>query len=196
MCIRDRYYITNNTLIGDDVVRDGIYYKTSGSFDGYSGELDASIWFDVWDNYNEIFSEHFNNMDNWTVGSDASATWTIDNARYYSWLNSAKCTPYSTYENDANTWIYRYIDLSGVSTPVLHFFIWQDTEENYDYVRVLVWYDSAWHEVWSRSGTYAYWDEVSVILPSQSSYVAFQFYSDSSVNAEGAYIDDAILTSI
>lgn len=191
-----KYYIKNNTLAGDQVVKNGIYYKTSGEFDGNNGDLDASVWFEIWDSYNEVFSDGFDDLGQWYVGSDGSDSWAITNLRYHSYLNSAKCTPDSNYDNNMNTWMYRYTDLSPYSNAVLHFFIWQDSEEGYDYARVLAWYDSSWHELWSRSGTYDAWDEISIDVPVQTSYIGFQFYSDSSVNYEGVYIDDVVLTGI
>lgn len=47
------YNIKTNSLSGDTTSLEGGYYKTSGDYDGsiYTDENDASLWFDIWDNY-------------------------------------------------------------------------------------------------------------------------------------------------
>lgn len=46
------YNLNNNTLTGCTVYTDGDWYKTSGDYDGNTGdENDASVWFKITDNY-------------------------------------------------------------------------------------------------------------------------------------------------
>jgi PKD repeat protein len=47
------YDLKTNNLLGDDVVVESGYLKTSGDYDGSitTDENDAELWFNVWDNY-------------------------------------------------------------------------------------------------------------------------------------------------
>jgi len=48
-----RYDLKTNVLTGDVTAKEGGYLKTSGDYDGSieTDQNDASIWFDIWDNY-------------------------------------------------------------------------------------------------------------------------------------------------
>jgi hypothetical protein len=47
------YDLRTNSLSGDETIIETGYYKTSGDYDDSIevDENDASLWFDVWDNY-------------------------------------------------------------------------------------------------------------------------------------------------
>ncbi|RLI42490.1 hypothetical protein DRO59_04030, partial [Candidatus Bathyarchaeota archaeon] len=51
---RGTYDLRTNDLSGDEVIIEAGYYKTSGDYDDSIevDENDASLWFDIWDNYN------------------------------------------------------------------------------------------------------------------------------------------------
>lgn len=46
------YNLKTGLLTGDTTQIEGGWYKTSGAFDAGTGTNDATVWFNVWDNYN------------------------------------------------------------------------------------------------------------------------------------------------
>jgi hypothetical protein len=90
----------------------------------------------------------------------------------------------------------RPINLSGYATAILN--LWHtipSIESGYDFCRVYV--DNA--PVWSSDSTTPGWTEVSISLTPFVGGVhllRFEFFSDASVQAEGWYLDDILITGM
>lgn len=144
-----------------------------------------------------IFSDNMTNFPSgWTLyGTPTNQYWTKTSTRYYSSSYSAKCTPNSTYSNNVIVSMERSINLSGYISATLSFSLWQYTESYYDFIYVDYYSNYTWTTVWSSSGSYQYWRQVSVNIPTNATKIRFRFYSDGSITYEGVYIDDVVLTA-
>jgi hypothetical protein len=98
------------------------------------------------------------------------------------------------YQNSMSAYMKRNIDLTGSSSATLSF--WYkipSIEANWDYCRVFI----GSTKVWERSASQGSWTQVTINLNSYAGSIRelkFQFDSDSSVTAEGWYIDDILVT--
>ncbi|MEW6070112.1 MAG: hypothetical protein AB1485_05795, partial [Candidatus Thermoplasmatota archaeon] len=135
-------------------------------------------------------------IDNVVLTGTVGEQWSISSARYYIGSYSAKCTPLSNYGNNVDTAMTMSVSLGSYSSAKLSFYIWQDTETNYDYIQVQYYSSGSWSTAWSRSGHYNSWEQKSVTIPNTATKIRFRFYSDSSVTYEGVYIDYVILEGI
>ncbi len=103
------------------------------------------------------------------------------------------------YPNGADASLVSPIVVLGVN-PELSFWTWYSTESGYDYGYVEISTDggNTWQELTSINGSSGGWVEVNVPLtdynPGTVAYLRFRFHSDGSVNREGWYIDDVIVT--
>ena len=169
--------------------------------------------------------QFYNGFEGWAVGdwdeADACYHWDDDTdaaARYYlvHAMHCADCqgdcfspncanTP-QTYADNMEAYAQRRIDLSGWSTSdtiSAKFYLWYDTEQNYDWVRFLVsdrdGAAGSWRELRSWSGQHRQWELVTINLSEYAGqsdiWICFKFDSDGSVHGyEGAYVDELLIT--
>jgi subtilisin family serine protease len=100
-----------------------------------------------------------------------------------------------TYQSDMAAYMSRNIDLTGVSGATLSFwFIIPSIEDGFDGCHVLI--DGSF--VWSRSTASPLWQKAVIDLTpyvGANRTLTFQFVSDSSIEFEGWYLDDILVTS-
>jgi len=143
-----------------------------------------------------IISDNMTNFPTgWTTYSSSSShKWTKVSSLYNSASYSVKNTSYATYGNNVDEYFYRSINLSGYTSATLTFYYWMDTEANYDFFEVW-YYTGSWNRAWYKSGRYRYWQQASVSIPTNATYILFRFRSDGSVTDTGVYVDDIVLTA-
>ena len=132
------------------------------------------------------------NMSSFPSGWSVTGEWVKSSRRYHSGGYSAKTYSGSQYENNANIYIIKDIDLRNYTSATLRFWVWQSTEQNYDFFKVY-YYDGDWHVIMSQSGDHTAWEEKSLNIPVSATKIAFQLTSDYSVTREGVYIDDVVI---
>jgi len=142
-----------------------------------------------------IFSDNMTNFPTgWTL-SPSSGGWTKVSNRYYSSSYSARGDDVNPYGANQNNYMTRSVSLSSYSSATLTFYLWQYTESGYDYIRVQYYSGSTWTTAWQQAGSYQSWAQKSVSIPTSATQIRFWFYSDGSVQNEGVYLDDVVLTA-
>ena len=108
----------------------------------------------------------------------------------------------SDYPNDANSWmIYGPFSLADASNAVVDFYLWLNSESDWDYLYYLASTDGSWFYGQGLSGNSSGWIPWSFDLTDVSGlgnlcgqpqvWIAFIFQSDSTITyPEGAYVDD------
>ncbi len=149
-----------------------------------TGDLNATSGFDYWDNQ---------------LGTDG--------ARLISSPYSLYCADVSDqagqfYDDDMFAYFERAasagIDLTGYTNIQLSFWLWYDTEFDFDFVSFQYWNGLVWVEpVGGRfTGTSGGWVQQTVdFFGSGILWIRWVFVSDESVTDEGAYLDDILLTA-
>jgi hypothetical protein len=139
----------------------------------------------------------------WTLTGTTSNYWTKSSTRYNSASYSAKCTPYSTYNNNVDVQMTRTVSISSsYAYAYVAFYVWQNTEASYDWVQLQYSTNSGstWNTAWQRAGNYSSWGRiqyaVSPLIPATTNRIRFRFYSDGSTTYEGVYIDDVVLYGV
>lgn len=131
-------------------------------------------------------------MSTFPGGWDVRGEWVKSNIRYHSSGYSAKTFGSSVYSNYANIIFQKSIDLRNYTSARIKFWVWQNTERNYDFFKV-EYYDGTWHTLMNRSGEYSNWEEKVFELPVSATGIRFTFTSDYSVTYEGVYVDDIVV---
>jgi len=148
------------------------------------------------------------------VGANAQ-TWAIFTYRPFAGQWSAYCAgnaggsynyPPGPYFNNMNAWLQAGpFDLSGVTAATFAFKLWLNSELNYDGIYYLVSLDGQnYYGPDGISGNTGGWTDRSLDLTAVPTlgnvcgrsqvWIAFNFTSDSSGNAEGAYVDEVSIT--
>ncbi|HTY09273.1 MAG TPA: Ig-like domain-containing protein [Candidatus Edwardsbacteria bacterium] len=142
-----------------------------------------------------IFSDDLSSFPTgWTL-SPSSGGWTKTTSRYNSASSSARGDDANPYAASQSNTMSRAVGLSGYASATLKFYCWQYTESGYDSLVVEYYSGSSWTKAWSRSGSYQSWSQQSVPIPTTATQLRFRFKSDVSVQYEGAYVDDIVLTA-
>ena len=153
-----------------------------------------------------IFSDDFegNWSANWTAedrdpgcGSDY---WGQNGNRSHSGNFSAYCAeigdvPGQEYDNSMDARMYRNISLTGYDAAALSFYYWLKSERCVDYL-VVGYVDSGdrQYDLKAYEGDSGGWVKDTIPIPTTATRICFRFYSNTSITAEGAYIDDVVLT--
>lgn len=137
--------------------------------------------------------DDFENIDGWT----AQQPWRVTSAASHSPTRSLTDSPNGNYADDTNAATFSpYFSLATANGATLRFWHKFDVEEGYDYCQV--WISTDFGENWERvarfTGRTSGWVfstiDLTRYLDAPNVRVAFQLVSDSSVNADGWYIDD------
>ena len=164
--------------------------------EGFEGAWPASGW-SLYDYSNDGYERLWGDDNYRSFGGNWSA-WPVSGG-----ADGGDASVYLTYPNDTNSWmIYGPFDMSDASAGELQFQLWREIEADYDWLFAGV----------SGNGTnfegYFYWgnqDWTEYIIDFSDSnfgtdyvgdssvYVAFQFYSDSSVYFGGPFVDDIVV---
>ena len=115
---------------------------------------------------------------------------------------SVSCGQY--YPNNMKSWmIYGPFDLSNATDAELLFSYWNNSESDYDYFKVFASVDNSNFYGWRVSGNSNGWVSASFdltdvyvlgnLLGQSQVWIAFNFISDGSTTAEGAFVDDIVL---
>jgi hypothetical protein len=205
----------NDWTVGDSNSDNGLDYWDDTSYRAWGG--DWSGWCaDIGVQTNEVvvFNEDFEGSfpgDNWQVGDSEPESgydyWGDTSHRSYGGSWSCYCADISDvpgyeYDNMMYAYMIRAADASDWDSATLSYYTWYETEEDYDYLRVIVTGDGGahWYEIGDKlDGSSSGWDYHSVSIPAQyltSDFgIGFLFYSDYSYTYEGAYVDDVSLTA-
>jgi hypothetical protein len=140
----------------------------------------------------------------WTV--QGSPTWAITTYRAAAGTRSSYCagsaiSPPGPYAANMSAWrIAGPFDLSAVSSATLQYKVYLNTENNTDWISSMVSLDGEYFYGWGDSGNSQGWVDRSrdlTAVPTLGSvcgrsqvWIAFRFASDSSVQYEGAYVDE------
>lgn len=137
-----------------------------------------------------LFTDDFESgLGNWT----ATSPWAI---ALVSGNNVLTDSPSGNYGNNVNRSV-RFtnpINLNNIQSPVLSFRTKYDLEAGYDFVYVEGSVNNvSWTEIGSFTGTQSNWTDVNFSLQNYANsmfFLRFRLRSDTSVNADGIYIDD------
>jgi hypothetical protein len=161
----------------------------------------------------ETFEGAFPSANGWTIGdansSGTSAYWKDVDSLFGgegtyagSWKGYCAGTGYAgttanpTYQNYMSAYMSKNINLSAYSAASLTFYYKIPSIEGGSYDKLRVYIDST--IIWERSTAQTAWSQVSLSLNSYigaSRTLKFEFYSDSSGVAEGAYLDNILVTA-
>ena len=174
-----------------------------------AGDKDVPLKSTV-DVLNEDFEGAFPGV--WAVSGAGGVEWGDTNYRSHLGSWSVWCAeggpngqpPGSNYLNDMNTWmIFGPFSLSDATEGSLSFWLWNDSEVNFDWVGWGVSLDGSSFGVTMLSGATSGWERQTVdftdvsalgdVTGQSSVWVAFFFQSDSSNTKPGAYIDDVLI---
>ncbi|MCM8808284.1 MAG: PKD domain-containing protein [candidate division WOR-3 bacterium] len=144
----------------------------------------------------------------WTLYG--TPTWDDENYRAHNgnwsgWCAGSTRTPSQGYAPNMNAWmIYGPFSLADASEAYLDFYYWLDSEEDYDYFFFGASIDGYYFYGYRYSGRERYWyydwldlsnvPTLGNLCGRPQVWIAFAFYSDASVQYEGAYVDDIVLT--
>ena len=148
----------------------------------------------------------------WSAG-DSNSTSGLDywgdqssgsGARVHGGSWSAYCADNSTvsgqrYDNNmrAHMTLLSPINVSGYTSVTFSFWKWHRTYNSSDYLSFQYWNGSAWVEQQRWSGSSSVWQQLTYTLSGFTTYkFRFLFVSNGSYTAEGAYIDDILLTGV
>jgi len=132
----------------------------------------------------------------WTI--DPTYTWGITNNYSHSPENSWTDSPSGNYYNfiDANL-TSQVFDLTDYTGVTVSFWTRYDTEATYDFGYVEYWDGADWIQAASYDGLQTSWSQETVALAGLDSnsqaQLRFHFHSDSSVTADGWYVDDIVI---
>ncbi len=153
----------------------------------------------------ENFESAFPATNGWTLSTNtADYAWGSTTYKAHAGTHSAFGSQFqsintsSTYPDNLDTTMSKTVDLSAYGTASLSFWDWENTENNYDFLRVVV----NGTEVFSTSTDPAAWTQNTVNLDAYAGQsgvvVSFEFASDSSNNNApdgGVWLDDILLTA-
>lgn len=125
-------------------------------------------------------------------------------ARVHGGSWSAYCADNSSvagqrYDNNMTAYMTKTasVSLSGVTNVTFSFWFWNATFNASDYLAFQYWNGTAWVEQQRWSGASTGWTQASYTL---TGFTTFQwrwlFFSNSSSTAEGAYIDDIVISGV
>lgn len=102
------------------------------------------------------------------------------------------------YDNNmrADVTLINAISLAGYSSVQLSFWLYKQTYNSSDYVAFQYWNGSSWVEQQRWSGGATGWINPVYNVTGSSIRFRFYFYSNGSSTAEGAYVDDILLTGV
>jgi len=163
-----------------------------------------------------IFTETFEGAfpgTSWTVGdsqsSNGSDYWDDTSDKYYAGSWSGWCADIGDnsvyggtndsvqkYDNYMDAYMYRTVSLSSYNSANLTYYYWLNSESCCDSLYVTYYSGSTWYFIDEHKGGSSSWTSSSVSIPTSATKVGFQFYSDSSVVYEGAYLDNITLEAV
>ena len=136
-------------------------------------------------------------VENGNIGWTAQAPWAITNAQSHSPTRSWTDSPAGNYGNGINVSLTSpVIDLTGVTNVQLNFWHTCRTEAGWDFCRVEVSNNggATWTQVAIYDGINNAWSEVTLAVPmlnnQANARLRFRLTSDSSIVADGWYVDD------
>lgn len=153
-----------------------------GSFSGslYSrGDSNSNNGSDYWDY--KTLRPHSGSKSNYCAGIGSPTHPPYDNyMKAYFSLNSAAA-----------------VNVAGYNNVTCNFWVWYNVESGYDYLRAQYYSGSTWVDFpnSSWSGSSGGWVQKTYILTGFTTFrFRFYFTSDYSITAEGAYVDDILIT--
>lgn len=96
------------------------------------------------------------------------------------------------YENDADSYVYHYIDVSDFDSVTMSFDYWAEIEAGFDWFSPAYYVNSAWTTPYSLGSTTG-WEHFSMSIPTGATRIGFYFHSDLSVIRQGVYVDNVQL---
>ncbi len=134
-------------------------------------------------------------------------TWGTDDYRPHTGTYSAWCAKsgagldpeFHNYANDMDAWMaYGPFDLSTWHTACLRFWAWVDAQSGYDYFAYAASTDDVDYYGYTVSGGWSFWYDYELDLTEYRGdpdvWIAFIFYSNSTVTDRGAFVDDVSIT--
>ncbi len=143
-----------------------------------------------------VFSDDMENGTNgWTATSNHPTVWTQTTSSTHSSTHSWTDSPAGSYPPDLITSLVSPLtSLSGASAATLTFWQRYDLESGYDFGHVEASADgTTWTTLLTMTGTNLAWSPVTVPLPyagSPAVRIRFRLTSDSTIEADGWYVDD------
>ena len=150
---------------------------------------------------------------NWTVTGDGGVYWddTFYRPHFGSWSvwcadGGANGQPAGgNYLNDMETWLrYGPFNLSDAVAGSVSFWLWNDSEFNFDFIKWMVSINGVNYSGIQLSGTTNGWVQKTIdftnvpglgdVTGNSNVWIAFIFESDVSNTGLGAYIDDVVIT--
>lgn len=117
---------------------------------------------------------------------------------YYLLIDDVCVTTNSTsneYDHDMKAYMYHSVNLTGYEVVNLTYDYWINSENSFDSLKIMYYFNSVWYFVAEHTGSSSGWKSNSVIIPNTAEYIGFQFESNGLTSAfEGAYIDNIELT--
>jgi len=149
-----------------------------------------------------VLNDAANSFANWTAGGTA-ATWNITTLQSNSPPSSFTDSPIGNYGANVDVNMTLTTSFNVNANPVVTLSFWHKytTELNFDYCNVEVSSDAGlnWQTVATYSGTLAAWTQQTFDISayanaSQNTKVRFRLTSDASLQYDGWYVDDVVIT--
>jgi hypothetical protein len=164
----------------------------------YEGIFPSGLW-SVFDKDGSTNGEYYWDDDDFKPHAGSWSAWPANGGA--DWLDPLT----SDYPNDMDSWmVYGPFDLSDSDDASLRFYYWNDSEENYDYLRWLASKDGVNFHGLEHSGETVGWQSETFDLTAVPVlgdltgeayvWIAFQFQSDYSLGKKGAFVDDILLS--
>lgn len=162
-----------------------------------AGEVGLDTWLTIkWEDFEGAFPG------SWTIYGTPS--WDDMTYRKYAgswagWCADTTMTAPGPYAPNMNAWmVYGPFSLVGASDAEVRFYHWLDSEQNRDWFQVLTSIDGTHfggHQISGRIRSWNFWNyDMSSRCGQANVWVAFRFVSDGSVQYEGAYLDNILIT--
>ncbi len=147
----------------------------------------------------------------WSYSSGTNGyTWGVESFKPYTGSASAWCAGWSTkgqpdlnpavdnYANSMNAWMrWGPFDLSDATAAQMTFYLWLESESNYDYFKWGSSLDGNAFAMYKTSGTSSGWVQLTLDLTNRLGnsqvWIAFNFTSSSANTFKGAFVDDIVI---
>jgi carboxypeptidase T len=152
---------------------------------------------------NVVLNDAAANFTNWTAGGTA-ATWNISTAQSHSAPSSFTESPSGNYTANCDLHMTLITPINVSVNPVVTLSFWHryTTEIDYDFCKVEVSKDNglSWQQVASYHGTLSTWTQQTFDISSYANgttslKVRFRLTSDGSLQYDGWYVDDVVITT-
>jgi plastocyanin len=209
--------------VGDENPYNGTDTWSNTTYRAFNGN--SSAWASGAGDHSGRYTLFADGFENWTYSSsvwsfqDRNTTvtqgldyWGQNQYRQYSGANSIWCAQVGTnyyngggttpninmhmYDADMNSTALININLAGYSDTQISFWYWSYGEPNWDGLYT-AFFDGSWHYENAKNGNQgANWIQSTYNIPAAATMVGFLWTSDSSIDYEGGYIDDVVVSGV